>query len=300
MAKYLDSFLEHRLDQERKHISAIEDNNDPINSLITVEMNITELCNRVCSFCPRVDSRIYPNRNLSMDLKISKKVAADLEGVNYKGRVSFSGYGEPILNKEFAEHIKIFRDALPDNIIETNTNGDKLTVKMIKQFFAAGITALYVNLYDGPQQVQYFKNLFLQAGISIDCYKLRYHWEGVADDCGLTINNRSGMLKFDKKQIDSQTFPINNPCYYPFYKMLVDYNGDVMFCANDWGRNNIVGNVLKSYVRDIWLSKKMQEIRLRLIDSDRNFKPCNICDIQGTLHGKSSVDRLVTYYAQQK
>ena len=27
------------------------------------------------------------------------------------------------------------------------------------------------------------------------------------------------------------------PCFYPFYKMLVDWDGRVLFCSNDWGRH---------------------------------------------------------------
>ena len=28
-----------------------------------VELNVNELCNRTCVFCPRVDPKIYPNLN---------------------------------------------------------------------------------------------------------------------------------------------------------------------------------------------------------------------------------------------
>ena len=30
-----------------------------------VDINITELCNRKCVFCPRVDENLYPNLNLN-------------------------------------------------------------------------------------------------------------------------------------------------------------------------------------------------------------------------------------------
>ena len=34
-------------------------------------------------------------------------------------------------------------------------------------------------------------------------------------------------------------------CYYPFYKLFVDWNGDVLFCSNDWGKEHVVGNLLQ-------------------------------------------------------
>ncbi len=78
-----DSFMKHRRDQEKAHLSQVGEAKDPMASLVSVEMNITELCNRVCSFCPRIDPEVYPNRNLSMDLDISHKVAIDLAAFGY-------------------------------------------------------------------------------------------------------------------------------------------------------------------------------------------------------------------------
>ncbi|MBF0588133.1 MAG: SPASM domain-containing protein [Magnetococcales bacterium] len=297
MDKYMDNFLEHRRAQERTYQATIAGSSDPITSLLTVELNITELCNRICPFCPRVNPEVYPNLNLSMDLKISEKIAEDLKQMGYKGRISFSGYGEPILNKQFPDHIRLFRRALPENTIETNTNGDKLTVDMIQGLYDAGISALYVNLYDGVESVAHFEDLFAKAGIITDRYKLRRHWPGVAKDYGLTINNRSGMLQPPDAPVQQPPDPIASPCYYPFYKMLVDWNGNVLFCANDWGRKNIIGNLLHASVRELWLSDRMREIRLRLAKADRHFSPCNVCDIEGTLHGKPSFDRLLAFYA---
>ena len=36
-----------------------------------VELNTTELCNRKCPFCPRVDPKTYPNQNIHMDVSYS-------------------------------------------------------------------------------------------------------------------------------------------------------------------------------------------------------------------------------------
>ena len=47
-----DSFLEHRKVQESKHFDGKE-TLLPLDSILTVEVNTTELCNRTCFFCPR-------------------------------------------------------------------------------------------------------------------------------------------------------------------------------------------------------------------------------------------------------
>lgn len=295
-----DSFMKHRKDQEKEHLSHFDAIRDALTSLLAVEMNITELCNRVCSFCPRVDPGVYPNRNLSMDLDTSRKVASDLAAFGYCGRITFSGFGESLLNKQFTEHIRIFRAALPENCIETNTNGDKLTVEVLHNLYGAGITGLYVNLYDNPDQAPHFEEMFAAAEIDESRYKLRPHWPGGAEDFGMTLNNRGGTMKNAELGLTPLDHSVAGKCHYPFYKMFVDWNGDVLFCSNDWRRKIVVGNVLENSVDDIWMSEKMRDIRLSLGRGDRNFSPCNQCDVQGVLHGGSSFDLLMSYYARSK
>ncbi len=295
-----DSFMKHRKDQEKEHLSHFDAMRDALTSLLAVEMNITELCNRVCSFCPRADPEVYPNRNLSMELDTSRKVAADLAAFGYCGRITFSGFGESLLNKEFAEHIRIFKEALPENGIETNTNGDKLTVKILHNLYGAGITGLYVNLYDNPDQAPHFEEMFAEAGIGEDKYKLRPHWPGGAEDFGMTLNNRGGTMKNPELGLTPLDHSVAGKCHYPFYKMFVDWNGDVLFCSNDWRRKLVVGSVLENSVDDIWMSEKMRDIRLSLGRGDRNFSPCNQCDVQGVLHGGSSFDLLMSFYRKSE
>ena len=86
------------------------------------------------------------------------------------------------------------------------------------------------------------------------------------------------------------------PCYYPFYKMFVDWNGDVLFCSNDWGKEIIVGNLVKDTLHNVWFSDKMYEIRKKLSVGNRNHSPCNKCSVNGQLFGKKSFDIINEYY----
>ena len=38
---------------------------------------------------------------------------------------------------------------------------------------------------------------------------------------------------------------------------------------------------------NIWTSKRAITIRKKLNKSDRNFSPCNVCDVKGDLIGKN-------------
>lgn len=300
MTERVDPFLEYRKAQEMAHSSKIDpDSNNPMDSLITVEMNLTELCNRTCLFCPRVDPSVYPNQNLHMSLDTSRKVGKDLADIGYVGRISFSGFGECLLAKGFEDHIRILREALPDNLIETNTNGDRLTVKKIHSLLDAGLSAIYVNLYDGPEQFDHFKALFAEAGLREDQWRLRPHWPGCAEDFGLVLNNRSGMVVNPELGVGPLQTALHQRCHYPFYKMFVDWNGDVLFCSNDWGREIKIGNVMETPVKDIWMSQQTHQIRQYLARGERSFSPCSKCDVIGTLHGKTSFEILSRHYDRE-
>ena len=56
-------FLKKRLAQENEHFKNITEKNSALNSLVVIEINLTELCNRKCVFCPKSDPKIaglYP------------------------------------------------------------------------------------------------------------------------------------------------------------------------------------------------------------------------------------------------
>jgi len=289
-----DSFLQYRKEQEKVHLNKIKNSKDPLDSILTVEVNTTELCNRKCVFCPRFAAEIYPNRNLNMTIETADKVATHLAEAKYSGRISFSGFSENLLNKKFAEIIFAFRSKLPESLIECNTNGDMLKPEKVMDLYNSGLNMLYINLYDGPDQADHFIKIMDEAGIPKTKYSLRAHYD--KKDYGLKLNNRSGTIDwigFEDHDIDELK---GTPCYYTFYKLFVDWNGDVIFCSNDWGRERIVGNLTRDSLWDVWMGDAMEKIRKRLRKGDRSQSPCNKCSVKGTLFGGPSFDLINKYY----
>ena len=252
-------FLDHRRQQEKKHWSK-QLTGDPLDSILTVEINTTELCNRTCVFCPRHDPAVFPNRNLHLTVKGAQTIAEELADNQYQGKISFSGFGENLLNPNFIEIVKEFNFHLPTATLECNTNGDKLTKKYVERLYRAGLDLLYINLYDGVEQIEHFENIM--EGYSEDKYKFRMHW-GDFEKHGLILNNRSGKIDWVGIEEEDIKALVGKPCHYPFYKLFVDWNGDVLFCSNDWGREHVIGNLLQSSLHDVWFSKPMAKIRKR-------------------------------------
>jgi len=76
---------------------------------------------------------------------------------------------------------------------------------------------------------------------------------------------------------------------------MIDWNGDMLICTNDWGRKKVIGSVHKSSIKELWLSDAMGEIRESLSKGERSFAPCNACDVDGTLTGKFGHDLLMQH-----
>ena len=93
---------------------------------------------------------------------------------------------------------------------------------------------------------------------------------------------------------------LKRKCFYPFYQLLVDFDGGVLLCNHDWDKRLILGNVKETSVLDIWNSEKYKEIRGNLANANRNHSPCNRCDANGMQIGGEFVSKWKEYYEEQK
>jgi radical SAM protein with 4Fe4S-binding SPASM domain len=247
-----------------------------------VELNINEICNRVCQFCPRSDPSKYPNQNIHMDISIAETISKQLKEIDFKGIINVSGTGEPLLTKYIVDIVKAFGSKKLH--VEIVTNGDVLTKKngkkILKELYEAGLCQFVVSMYDGPEQIEYFNKLFFDCGIDESQYTLRDRWYDESQEYGLLYTNRAGYIKNSLKKFKDV------PCYYTHYSMYVDWNGDVLLCSQDmYNRTIKFGNVKEKSMLDIWTDQKMTEYRDRLAKGDRSLSPCDSCNANGRIFG---------------
>lgn len=235
-----------------------------------VELNVTELCNRQCVFCPRVDDS-YPNQNLNMSLDTVKKIKESLDALGFKGTINMSGFSEPLL----AHNIYKIINELSDYRVELVTNGDRLNEKVAEKLFKNGLDYLLVSLYDGEHQIKEFdKKLSKFKGK----YSLRSRWYDETDDYGLNLTNRAGAMNSNRVQ---------GACYYPAYSIIIDYNGDILLCPQDWSKKVRFGNVHTESIYNMWTSPSLHKYRMNLIKGNRKAFPCKNCDACGTHMGEN-------------
>ena len=252
------------------------------------EISNSGMCNRKCSFCPR-SAPDFKHVSEFISQELFHKIIDELSIHDYSGTILFSGYVEPLLHKRIFSDLKYARKKLPNVNLELITNGDPLNESRTKKLFEVGLSVLLISAYDGPEQVLEFKNMMNRLQIDKKKYIIRNRYYGADKDFGITLSNRAGNLVNSEYKISPLKQPLHKPCNYPFYTFFIDYNGDVQMCSHDWGKKMILGNLNKNTINEIWVSKKFEFMRQKLFKGDRNFSPCNVCDVKGEFIGKEHV-----------
>lgn len=254
-----------------------------------IEISESGLCNRKCSFCPRSDPD-FEHKNEFISFDLHKKLCDQLKDLNYSGLIIYSGFVEPMLDKNIYKLVNYAKKTLSKARIDMISNGDVLNEQRLKKLYHSGLDRLQISLYDGKEQHLKFINLGKKLKLTNNQYVLRPRYLPSDQDFGITLSNRGGMLKNAKYKIEPRKEKLNRKCFYPSYKFFLDYNGDVLMCSHDWGKKNILGNLKNENFLDIWLSKKFNMARQKLNNADRSLSPCNVCDVKGDLIGKKHHD----------
>ena len=284
-------FLDPNLDNKSKTVeNKIQFYNYKGNTLpLPTEIEISEsgTCNRSCSFCPRSDPSFEDKKEFIND-NLHEKLCIELKELNYKGTIRYSGFVEPMLDKNIYNLIKMVKNNLPNSNIEMVTNGDPLNLNRLNKLFQHGLNRILISAYDDKETAEKLEKLCDDANLTKDQYIVRHRYYSENKDFGITLSNRSGLMKNAEFKIPELEEPLKNPCFIPSYTFFLDYQGDVLMCPHDWGKKIILINLNKEKLLDIWFNKKSMKIRKLLNNSNRDFKPCNVCDVDGTFMGKKN------------
>ena len=272
----------------KRKASIVEKNLDEFNGIpLPSEIEISEsgTCNRKCSFCPR-SAPDFKDIKEFIKIDLFEKLCLELAKVDYKGTVRFSGFVEPLLDKNIFNLLLMVKKYLPKSNLEMVTNGDVLNIKRLKKLFLSGLDTILISVYDGKKEADDFQKMCEIANLKENQFVIRHRYLPQDKDFGITMSNRAGMMKNAEYQIDPLNKSLTDPCYYPHYTFFMDYNGDVLMCPHDWGKKRILGNLNNSSFMEIWNSRMAKINRKNLYKGNRNFSPCDVCDVKGTLIGE--------------
>ena len=285
--KFIDPNIKNKSKTVEDNIQLFMFNGEKLPLPTEIEISESGTCNRTCSFCPRSATNFIDKKEFITN-SLHEKLCIELKELNYKGTIRYSGFVEPMLDKNIFNLISMVRNYLPGSNIEMVTNGDPLNLKRLKKLFVSGLNKILISAYDGKEESDKLEDLCIQANLSEKQYIVRHRYYSEEQDFGITLSNRSGLMTDAEFKIDALKEPLKKPCYIPSYTFFLDYQGDVLMCPHDWGKKAILGDLNKEKLKDIWFSKRFMGIRKMLNKSNRNLKPCNVCDVEGTFMGEKN------------
>ena len=157
-----------------------------------VELSLIDVCNRKCSFCPKADDSVAPDTHQKMTRKIIDEIHDQLLEIHFSGTISLCGYGEPLLHKDISYIVKKLANV---SKVEVITNGDVLSSKRLQELYLADVSKVLVSMYDGPEQIEKFKDMAKKANVPDDLMILRDRWYDQYNDFGVKLTKRAGTIK---------------------------------------------------------------------------------------------------------
>lgn len=270
----------------------------------------TNYCNGQCFMCP------YPNmkrKKGTMTKKLYKKIINEAHNLKID-YINLHNFGEPLIDKDFIWRVKY---AKSKNIkrVSTNTNGTLLTPKLMTNLIKSGLDELYISVDAATKKTyqkirigldynQVQKNIqkivslkkqlksdhpkiildFLEFNLNkTETQKFINKWKNIVDSvCISKIHDWSNKKKINVgKSINNYVEFSQAPCRLPFTEMLINWDGTVSLCCQDIDGENILGNINKEKISNVWQNPKYQNIRkLHLNLKTNKLELCKNCKLR--------------------
>ena len=216
-------------------------------------------CNNNCPFCPHA----FNNKPLGiMEWKCYTTIINQLCEIDYNGRVALMLSNEPLLDDRLEEMIKYAKAKSQRLFLDITTNGRVLTVEKVDHLFRLGLDNININDYRGDRDLYpekwspYIEPIFKAYGNNPKVNFVRRRMDEV-------LPNYAGNIPQDFNKEDYGF------CNYPFRKLTIAYNGDILLCCDDFMYDTCFGNVMNDNLIDCWNNRELNRIRQELINNNR-------------------------------
>jgi len=287
----------------------------PLAAPLSVYVEPTNCCNIRCEFCPTGNpdllKRVGRKSGVMSWVTFWKVLVGLYEFENKIPILNAFKDGEPLVNKDYPEMAKELAGTCIK--MRLKTNGLLLSPSMTDRLVHAGFEMIGISVIaphaDGYKRVagvdmDYNKfvvsvrDLFQKRG---DCkiyvkmanvnftpdeiQKFYDDFEPISDF--IATENLHGWSRTDLKDFTlgtkSDTFDgapnvKRIACAWPLYQMIINWNGTVQGCVEDWARTNIMGDVNADSLVNIWRGEKFDEFRKTQLEG-RRFQnvACGTC-----------------------
>jgi len=220
-----------------------------------MDIEICTQCNRRCYYCPQ---SVEPTGVRFMADEVFVKIVNRLAELKWKWTVSFNFYNEPLLVPDLEGKVRFLLRHCPKALPSVTTNGDLLTEGRVRSLLDAGVCSFWVTRHppyksewDGriARLVEQFPN------------RIIFHCIENGE-----LQTRGGMVKPKHPATERMN---REGCFMPSCALMMTIDGDYEFCADDYHRKHLMGNVDSKSIKEAWFSEPWVTYRRAV----RNRKP---------------------------
>ena len=282
---------------------------------LLVDIELSSLCNLSCKMCYTISQEFKEKVNATrMNFELYKKIIDEIAGKVPAIRLSLRG--ESTLHKNFIECIAYAKKSGIQEI-STLTHGGKLNIDYFSKMVEAGIDWITISVdgigdtYNAIRNPLKFETVLSNIR-KINEYKLKNNllkpaikiqgiWPAIEKDREeyyKIFSECSDLVAFnpliDYLNNDISIEYIDNfSCPQQYQRLVIGADGLVMKCSNDEDGQDLIGDVNKNSIYEIWHGSKMEEVR-ELHNKKNGFienKVCQKCYLpRKTLEDPSDVN----------
>lgn len=307
----------------------------PLQTPFTLNVFPTNACNFKCHYCAQSvgAKKIKEYNGFSvneyMSIDVFEKILIQSKKFKepYK-LLSFMGHGEPLLNKQLPQMVRLAKEANIAKRIEIITNGSLLSNKLSDELISAGITNVRVSL-QGLTSKMYYEVSKYKIDFEKFLDNLRYfHEKGEKSGSNLYVKILDCALQKDEeakfyamfdgictRMYIEQVKPVYDSvastkdmdnldidrygkaherrvvCPLAFFSLAVWPNGDVAPCDAIY-KPLVLGNVHKKTLTNMFSADEVTKFRLKLLKGEKNkmFGCSKCCAPDDVSHEKDTLD----------
>jgi len=271
-----------------------------------IQVEMTEGCNLGCSFCGLQhirdngangpdDKHGKASAMKFLTLENAETIAMRIAEAKWSPRIEFAMHGEPTMNPDFIEIVRVFRKHLPKASLNLTSNGGGLLKNQgyssnINALMEAGLNILSLDNYDGIRIVdkilQGYNGPYPVRKYPQDLDANPHRRRKPNEHDVVVIQDIEAATKGNHSTLSNHaggSFPPNNKmdgkrCAKPFRELSVRWNGKVAMCCNDWPGRYKIGDLLTTTIQELWQGEAFDAARRALYHGQRTFEPCKGCD----------------------
>lgn len=261
----------------------------------TVQIEPVEGCNLGCKFCGLRGMREKGTKPwYFMKTKTAEDIAKKIQAAGWTCKIIFAMHGEPTLNPELFDIVRIFRKHLPNAVFYIISNGygivhnDEYEIDdYVRELFRAGINHILLDNYSDHGDWSKVVTSVQDTVKVLYLGKDKTHMFPTDSKKNIIVlppivTTKISLVRNLKNHCGA-AFPLddsfnNKKCAVPFRELSFRYNGSVALCCDDFRGEFFVGNI-KDYdsIDDLWNNERFQAARVMLYNGERSFRPCQGC-----------------------